>query len=186
MIPFSLISGPFDPGFDSVVVGGNITGSDYVVYFSFTITSKTTTNVGIKVPVSRIGSNNIGTPSDLGVADRSVVGDTPNITSGAGFPGGLYHPTTNPNGFNRNNWVTSSDANFFYVYTSNATQKNNLTVGATYWFGFKVGSGATQYLVTANTKTRYTSTGPTINFISGNQLGSNNRFMIVDVLDYNA
>ena len=192
MIPFALIGGPASlPQYDSAVIGGSSIGTTFVAYFSFTITSTATTNVGIKIPMVRQNASNLNSSNGLTVQSRAVIGDNPNYLSSTGMPGGLVHPITNPNGYNRNNWTISSDANFIYIFTSNATQKSNLVPGTTYWFGHECagGSNDVSILLTSNTTSIFNSTGPTINFLrapnAGNATGYN-KFMIINVLDYNA
>jgi hypothetical protein len=194
MIPFALMNGPVTlPQFDSAVIGGSSVGTTFIAYFSFTITSNTTTNVGIKIPMVRQNASNLNSASsnNLTVQSRAVIGDNPNYLSSTGMPGGLYNPISNPNGYRRDQWTLSTDANFIYIFTSNATQKNNLVIGTTYWFGHECAGGANDVsiLLTSNTTSIFNSTGPTINFLrapnSGNATGYN-KFMIINVLDYNA
>jgi hypothetical protein len=121
----------------------------YVGYYKFTVTNTSTTNVGIKVPIVNQGINVMcygatssatalngssgNEDNDLMVQDASSVGLTPSFQYYSGYD------------LDRGNWTVASDANYIYIYTSNALQKSGMTAGNTYWFGIKL-KGPSQFL----------------------------------------
>lgn len=106
--------------------------SKFVGYYKFTITSTSTTNVGIKIPIVNVIGASIGNTSQInfGLQRVNVIGLTPSTLSSTGWP----------SGFARGNWGSSNDANYIYISTSNSAQKSALTVGESYWFGFEMDS----------------------------------------------
>lgn len=111
-------------------LGGELLGDTRYVYFKFTITDNTTTNVGIKIPITMITDvhmPNFG-KNGLNVQDVAEWDDEPDRLSSTGTP----------IGFDRNDWVVLSDSEFYSFYTTNSTQKSALTIGETYWFSVEV------------------------------------------------
>jgi hypothetical protein len=112
-------------GYDNITPSP-YTNTNYIIICKFKFTSVSTTNVGIKIPItSQISVNAIGSAvnNDAEIWN-SATSPLPNWTSG-----GII-------GIGRPNWTLTSDSNYIYFYTSNSTEKAKLNTTDTYWIGF--------------------------------------------------
>jgi len=166
---------------ETVNIGGGLLSDNRFAYFLGVLSTTTATNVGIKIPITKISSENLASAlnCDLGVQKQSVVGNSPDVTSSNGWPcPGLNG--TDP--FYRGNWVVTNDDNYIYIYTSNAAEKACLQTGIAYWFGIEVQGISNPDNV--NMQLLATS-GTGVNFLRASGFTNYNKSLSVRIFDYN-
>jgi len=167
-------------GYDNVTPSPYTDTIDYLL-FKYQFTSVSTTNVGIKIPILEQfplvgfvgGSLGTSTLTSLGIWDIATA-PLPTWTSG-----GLL-------GLNRVKWTVSSDANYMYIWTNQASEKALLNTSSTYWIGINLRNTSNSfYKCTLQTYGNYTTNLQTRPYVYGTSDVINGYYGCV-ILDYNA